>query len=220
MLFSVFNSFESFIFFTVAIVVAITIHEFSHAWMATLLGDSTAKMSGRLTLNPISHVDPLGMMVLFLAGFGWGKPVPYNPHFVRNGLWGEVGIALAGPASNILLAMLLGLPGRIYFWQTGIILEGKIIEFLAMLIWINVILAAFNLIPIPPLDGSKILKLIADKLSFGGVDWWPTFERVGPQILLLIIIFDRIANIGIISALLEPIIFFINWIIGSSSLLF
>lgn len=216
MLLGLLSSFDTFIFFVVALVIAITIHEFCHAWVATLLGDPTARLSGRLTLNPISHLDPLGTIMLFLAGFGWGRPVPYNPHFVRKGKVGETLIALAGPASNIIVAFIFALPARIYFLQTGVIPEGSLFRFLAIVITLNVLLAAFNLIPIPPLDGSKLLYLILDKLSFGHVNW-ATFERVGPMVLLALIFAERLFNINIIFRILEPFIFLINWIIGSGS---
>ena len=216
MLLGLLSSFDTFIFFVIALVIAITIHEFSHAWVATLLGDPTAKLSGRVTLNPISHLDPLGTIMIFLAGFGWGRPVPYNPNFVRKGKLGEALIALAGPVSNIIMAFLFALPARIYFWQTGVFPTDNIFRFLAIVVTLNVLLAAFNLIPVPPLDGSKVLYLILDKLSLGHVDW-AAFERVGPMVLLAVIFAERLFGISIIFRILEPFIFLINWIIGSGS---
>ncbi|MBU1083436.1 site-2 protease family protein [Patescibacteria group bacterium] len=215
MLLGLLSDFSTFVFFIVALVIAITIHEFSHAWMATRLGDPTAKLSGRLTLNPLSHLDPLGTIMLFLAGFGWGRPVPYNPNFVRNKTFGEVGIALAGPISNILMAFLFALPGRIYLLQTGVSPEGNLFRFLAVVVTLNVLLATFNLLPIPPLDGSKLLYLILDKLTFRKVDLM-VFERTGPMILLGIIFAERVFDVNIIFRILEPVIFVINWIVGSS----
>ena len=220
MLLSLISHFDTFIYVIVALVIAISIHEFSHALIATKLGDMTAKLSGRLTLNPLSHLDPVGSLVLLLAGFGWGKPVPYNPHFVRGGVWGEALIAVAGPISNIIIALLFAIPQRIYIFQTGQVPAGNIFQFFAVVVTLNVFLAAFNLIPIPPLDGSKVLRLIIDKLTFGGVDWWANFERIGPMILLSMLFAERLFNINIIFRLLEPVIFLINWIIGSSVPLF
>ena len=220
MLLSSLSNFPTFVYIIVALVIAITVHEFSHALVATMLGDMTAKLSGRLTLNPLAHLDPLGSIVLLVAGFGWGKPVPYNPYYVRRGVWGETMIALAGPVSNIIVAFLFALPGRIYFWQTGQVMSGNLWQFLAVVISLNVMLAAFNLLPIPPLDGSKLLYLIVDRLTFGGVDWWPTYERLGPMALLILLFAERLFNINIIFKLLEPIIFLINWITGSSTPLF
>lgn len=220
MLLSSLSNFPIFIFIVVALVIAITIHEFSHAWVATRLGDPTAKLSGRLTLNPLAHLDPVGSLVLLVAGFGWGKPVPYNPYYVRKGVWGETLIAVAGPISNILVAILFALPGRIYFFQTGQLASGNLWQFMAVVVTLNILLAAFNLLPIPPLDGSKVLYLIVDKLTFGGVDWWPNFERLGPMILLVLLFAERLFNINVIFRLLDPIIFLINWIVGSSGPLF
>ncbi len=114
-------------------------------------------MLGRLTLNPLSHMDPFGTVLLFVAGFGWGKPVPYNPSMLKNGAMSEVLIALAGPASNIIVAFLLALPTRFYIMQNQTLPEGQIYVFLATVVTLNIFLAAFNLIPIPPLDGSKVL---------------------------------------------------------------
>jgi len=206
---------DRFIFFVVAIIVGITVHEFSHAWAATKLGDPTAKLSGRLTLNPLSHMDPLGTITLFIVGLGWGRPVPYNPHFVRRGIWGEALVALAGPISNILIATLFALPDRIIFWTSGVHPTGQLFTLLSTIVAINVLLAAFNLFPIPPLDGSKILHLIVDRLFFGRVDW-AIFERSGPMILLAIIFAERLLNVSIIFRILDPIMFVINIIVGSS----
>jgi Zn-dependent protease len=215
MLLGLLSDFSTLIFFIVALIIAITIHEFAHAWMATKLGDPTAKLSGRLTLNPLAHLDPLGTIMLFLAGFGWGRPVPYNPNFIRSGAWGEVWVALSGPISNVIVAFLFALPGRIYLWQTGVSPDGNLFRFLAVVVTINVLLATFNLLPIPPLDGSKLLYLILDKLSFGKIDLM-AFERIGPMLLLGIIFAERVFNINIIFRILEPVIFVINWIVGSS----
>ena len=220
MLLGLISHFDTFVYAIVALVIAISVHEFSHALIATRLGDMTAKLSGRLTLNPLAHLDPVGSLVLLIAGFGWGKPVPYNPHFVRNGVWGETMIALAGPISNIIVALLFALPQRIIIFQTGQAPSGNVFDFLAIVVTLNVFLAAFNLLPVPPLDGSKLLYLIVDKLTFGGVDWWASFERIGPMILLTMLFAERIFGINIIFRLLEPIIFLINWIIGSSVPLF
>ena len=220
MLLSSLSHSPTFIYIIAALIIAIAVHEFSHALVATWLGDTTAKLAGRLTLNPLAHLDPVGTIVLLVAGFGWGKPVPYNPYYVRRGVWGETMIALAGPLSNIIVALLFALPGRIYFWQSGQMMNGNLWQFLATVVSINVILAAFNLLPIPPLDGSKLLYLIIDRLTFGGADWWPQFERIGPMILLSLLFAERLFNLNILFKLLEPIIFLINWIVGSSGPLF
>jgi Zn-dependent protease len=214
MLLSQFASLDTFIFFLVALIVAITIHEFAHAWVANLQGDSTAKMLGRLTLNPLSHMDPIGTVMLFLVGFGWGKPVPYNPNNLKRGMVSEVFIALAGPAANILLAFLLAIPSRIYIIQNQAMPEGQIYTFLATVITLNIFLAAFNLIPIPPLDGSKVLYLILGSL---GVNRWKlvSLEQYGPMILLGLILLDRLTGTSILFNVLDPIITFLNCIVGN-----
>ena len=147
-----------FIFFIVALLIAITVHEFSHAWMANYLGDPTAKLAGRLTLNPISHLDPIGTIMLLLVGFGWGKPVPFNPYFLRRG--GKAApllVAIAGPLSNFVLAITLSITYKIIYPLAGntLLLSG-----LYIIIEINIILMIFNLLPIPPLDGSKIFYVL------------------------------------------------------------
>ena len=147
-----------FISFIIALLVAITIHEFSHAWMANFLGDPTARLAGRLTLNPLAHLDPVGTLMLFLVGFGWGKPVPFNPYFLRRG--GKAGpllIALAGPASNFLLALLLSITYRILY---PFLNNSSLLITIYIIIEINIILMIFNLLPIPPLDGSKIFYIL------------------------------------------------------------
>ncbi len=151
------------IFLIAILVVSVVIHEVSHGFAANWLGDPTAKLAGRLTLNPISHVDPMGSVILpailAISGspflFGWAKPVPYNPYNLRKGgIWGESIVAIAGPASNILIALVFGL-----LLQMGIIPENA--SGLAVsIVFLNVLLAVFNLIPIPPLDGSKIFSQI------------------------------------------------------------
>lgn len=219
MLLGIFQQLDTFVFFVVALVLAISIHEFSHAWAATMLGDPTAKMAGRLTLNPLSHLDPMGTILLFLVGFGWGRPVPYNPSFVKKGRWGEVMVALAGPLSNIILAFLFALPGRIYLITHQALPESPIYVFLAIVVTLNIFLAAFNLIPIPPLDGSKILYLILANFGVRHAQIM-AIERMGPMLLLILIFADRLIGTNIIFALLEPIIVLIQWVVGSSTVPF
>ncbi len=215
MLLSLISQPDILIFFTIAIIIAITVHEFAHAWMATILGDPTAKFSGRLTLNPIAHLDPLGTVMIFIVGLGWGKPVPYNPNFVRRGKFGEMLIALAGPVSNIIIAILFALPNRIYYMLNGTHLEGQLFVFLSVVMVMNIILAAFNLLPIPPLDGSRILYFILDKLALYPAGWWPTFERVGPMIILAVIFAERMFHLNIIWRILDPLIFLMGLITGA-----
>ena len=150
--------------FQIAILVmSVVIHEVSHGYAAKLLGDKTAEYQGRLTLNPISHIDLLGSIivpvVLYLthAGFmvGWAKPVPVNPYNLRHGKWGEVIVSVAGPLSNVFVALFFGLILR--FVMPSGFLSGATASFVATIVFINLALALFNLMPVPPLDGSKIL---------------------------------------------------------------
>lgn len=141
------------------LILSVIIHEVSHGFMADYLGDPTARLQGRLTLNPLKHIDPIGSIVVplltSLAGFtfGWAKPVPYNPYNLKNKRSGEFLIALAGPASNLAVALVFGLIIR--FTQQGIMTP--FIQICASIVVINTVLAVFNLIPIPPLDGSKLV---------------------------------------------------------------
>lgn len=146
------------------LIVSIVLHEIAHGWMANWLGDPTAKLQGRLSPNPLVHIDPLGSVVipalLFLSNagilFGWAKPVPYNPYNLNDQKWGEAKVAAAGPAVNLFLALIFGLLIR-FSGEIGIV-SGSFLEIASYIVYINILLAFFNLIPIPPLDGSKIIQ--------------------------------------------------------------
>lgn len=138
-----------FVIWAISLLTAVSIHEFSHAWTADYLGDPTARLQGRLTLNPLAHLDLLGTLALFIAHIGWGKPVPVDPYNLENPKRDNMLISLAGPVSNLLLALFLSLLGKFLLSQFFFIF----IPFITL----NVGLAIFNLLPIPPLDGSKIL---------------------------------------------------------------
>ncbi len=149
------------IFSIVILIFSIIIHEIAHGFMADKLGDPTARLQGRLTLNPIKHIDPVGSifvpLITSLSGFtfGWAKPVEYNPYNLKNKRQGEFLIALAGPMSNLLLAVIFGLIIRIA--SAGATAITPFIEICSYIVIINLVLAIFNLIPLPPLDGSKLL---------------------------------------------------------------
>jgi Zn-dependent protease len=186
-----------FIVWVAAILVALTFHEFSHALAANFLGDQTAKRMGRLSLNPLVHLDPIGFLALVLIGFGWGKPVPYNPYNLRYPKWGSTMVAAAGPVSNIIMVVIFGLVLKF----VGLFLpEGNLlIEFLVLLIELNLILCLFNLIPVPPLDGSKFLlsALAAPK-------YYKTrflLETRGPIILLGLILLDSLSGLNLLSGI-------------------
>lgn len=179
------------IFLVIILVFSAVIHEFSHGWMANHLGDPTAKHMGRLTLNPIPHIDLMGSVLvplfLIIANvgiiFAWAKPVPYNPYNLRDKKNGEMLVALAGPVSNLIVAVIFGIIVQIMMMQ-GI--DSSIIMLFGLIIFINIILAIFNLLPIPPLDGSKILFHFLP-YSMRGVR--ETLERHGMLILLIFIFF-------------------------------
>jgi len=173
---------------------AITIHEYSHGKAAYSLGDPTAKLSGRLTLNPISHLDPIGAIALFLFNFGWAKPVPVNSGYFQNPRRDSVLMALSGPISNLATAFVVGLFIRYFLFPWPLY-----IKVLGYMIIMNVGLGIFNLIPIPPLDGSHVLENILPSraaLKYGSL------RRYGPLLLIAVIFLDRLSHSGILSAVL------------------
>lgn len=169
----------------IMLLVAFPVHEFAHALAAVQLGDSTPRLLGRLTLDPRAHFDPAGATILAISmlvgvGIGWAKPTPYNPMNLQGGRWGEAIIAVAGPISNFILAIAAALPLR-YIHGTGMdvpFLEGV----LTLFVTINLLLMVFNLIPIPPLDGSKVLYAFLDPRT--GWQVRATLEQYGIFILL------------------------------------
>ena len=190
--------------FTVALVVGITVHEFSHAWAAARLGDRTAQRQGRLTLNPMAHLDPVGTLLIFIAGFGWGKPTPVTPSNIRIGeKAGMAVVALAGPISNIIVATLAAMPfrlGTLSLPSSGI--DAQMLQ--ALVLW-NVVLAVFNLLPIAPLDGFKVaLGVLPRALAVP----FARTERFGMIILLMVVLADAVLNVGILSRILFPAIRF------------
>lgn len=191
-----------YLFLAIALVIGITIHEYSHAFAADRLGDPTPRSLGRLSLNPLRHLDPLGTLMIFILRFGWGKPVPIDSYNLRHPRRDELIIALAGPSSNLILAIFASL-------LTNVIPQNFIIlSFIFTLIQINIILAIFNLLPIPPLDGSKIfLNLLPIDSS---VKWQDTFERYGIIILLITLFIPVFGNKTLIDLILTPTVNFIS----------
>lgn len=184
----------SIVYFLLALVISISFHEFFHAWLAYELGDMTARNLGRLTLNPIAHFEPVGaLMILFMAisgfGIGWGKPVPVNPYNLRTDPRVGMGItSAAGPFSNLILAAVSAIPLRLGLIFPG---EGVIGSFLFVMVLVNVSLAIFNLIPLPPLDGFGVVQGILGTLRTRWAYEWNTrldrFAPYGPMLLLALL---------------------------------
>ena len=184
-----------FLFWVISLVIAITIHEFSHAWAAERLGDPTPRLMGRLTLNPLVHLDPLGTIMLLIARFGWGKPVQFDPFNLRNPRRDSAIISLAGPVSNLVLATICSIFLRVFisYWFIGL---------LQPLIVLNVVLAVFNLIPIHPLDGFKIVSGILPEQY---ARQWAELEGYG-MIFLIVLILPLGGGASPISQLISPVI--------------
>lgn len=184
-----------FIAIVLAIVIALTFHEYAHAAVAYALGDRTAERMGRMTLNPLVHLDPVGFLMVLVVGFGYAKPVPYNPANLERQRLDPVLIGIAGPGANILMAFAFGFVLKVY--DPMLASTSMLTPFLFYTTTINLMLAVFNLIPIPPLDGSKVLLAI-----FHDYKWAKVREAVlrhGPFILLLLILVDAVGGVGIFS---------------------
>lgn len=178
------------IFQIAILLMSVVIHEVSHGYAALALGDPTAKYEGRLTLNPIKHLDPFGSFILPLISYmtggfliGWAKPVPYNPYNLRPGRWSEALVALAGPASNISIALIFGLILHILPVSAA---TAPFAQIVLDIILVNLVLAVFNMVPIPPLDGSKLLFAL---LPDGSYAWRRGLERHGMWVLIFFVFF-------------------------------
>jgi Zn-dependent protease len=195
----------------IMLLVGFPVHEFAHALAAYRLGDSTARHLGRLTLNPVAHFDPLGGILLAVTfigsagfGFGWAKPTPVNPNNLEGGRWGEAIVAAAGPISNLVLAIAVALPLRYLFDHPDLArqLPEIVLTVMFFFVVINIILMIFNLFPIPPLDGSKVLfALLPPRLAW---QWRPMLEQYGFILLLLVFFLPPGNSIG--GRIIEPII--------------
>ena len=185
---------------------ALVFHEFSHGWVANKLGDPTAKYSGRLTLNPMAHLDLFGSLMILFVGFGWAKPVPVDSRYLANPRTDMMKIAFAGPAANLLLAFIAGSLIRL----TGNM--GVFSSMLIMFVQINIMLAVFNMIPIPPLDGSQIFSGLMIRHN---PDLVVKLQIHGPQILMGLILFGMLTSISPIWWLMSPFVnFFMFLFVG------
>jgi Zn-dependent protease len=198
----------------VAIFASLTIHEFSHALVGGWRGDKTAEREGRLTLNPFAHIDLFGLVAMLLFGFGWAKPVPFNPYNLKNPKWDSVLIALAGPGSNLLLALFSAIAFRLTSAALG---AGNLLTiFLFLLILLNLFLLLFNIIPIHPLDGSKLFFALFDHPKYAQLRAFVAIR--GPQILMFAIFVAILTNIDIFFFIAKPAYGICNALINNSCL--
>ncbi len=178
-----------YLIYGVAILTALPFHEFAHAWTANKLGDSTARYQGRMTLNPLAHLDPFGAILMLLTGIGWAKPVPINPNNFKRPKWGMAISSLAGPVSNLLLAYLCMIGWKISsildFYASGILTQ-NLMNIFSIMVSLNVGLAVFNLLPVPPLDGSRILNLVLPERTYFSI---MRYERIIMLVLMAAVYF-------------------------------
>ena len=191
----------------ITLLISFALHEFAHAWTATKFGDDTPRLYGRLTLNPIAHLDFLGSLMLIFAGFGWAKPVPINPRKIQqHSPAALMFVALSGPISNFLLAILAAIPLR-FGW---VVPAAPIVDifptpyqFLLYFLLTNLGLMLFNLIPLPPLDGEEILEFL---LPPAWEERWESIKPYGPYILLGLFILGPMIGFNLIDVLISPLV--------------
>ncbi|RME48108.1 MAG: site-2 protease family protein [Chloroflexi bacterium] len=203
------RSVAGFISVIVALVVGITVHEFAHAFTASELGDPTSRNQGRLTLNPLSHLDPVGSLMILFAGFGWGKPVPVNPYMLRTDpTVGMAVVSLAGPASNVLTALLFAIPLRLGILPSGFgsRMFPSFTSLFGTIIFINIALAVFNLIPLAPLDGYKVALAVLPREFANRLR---QIETYGPIILILLVFLPNLAGVDVLGKIMFPPIRFL-----------
>lgn len=206
----------------ISILIALSVHEFSHAFIANRLGDPTAEHEGRMTLNPIAHLDPIGTLMFLFVGFGWGKPVPVNPNYFKNPKRDNAWVAFAGPISNLIVAfvafacLLSVLPdgfrgspaGLLSFPTDGPVIQTFFLQLFGYSIFINLALMAFNLLPIAPLDGSKFVHMF---VPYQYEHTYRAFMQRGPFILIGLLIADQMLNIpiliGWITGVISPVLY-------------
>ena len=203
------NTVSQLIIMAPPLLLALTLHEYAHGYVAYRLGDPTARDAGRLTLNPLSHLDPIGTIAFFFIKFGWAKPVPVNPYYFKNPRKDMLWVALAGPVTNLMLAvasalLLKGIVGTASVIPYTPLLEAILVPLYNMLVasvWINLVLCIFNFLPIPPLDGGRILTgLLPEDMA----RTYASFERYGFIVILLL------AFSGVLGMVIFPVIRFAN----------
>ena len=191
----------------ITLLVSLTLHEFSHAWVASLLGDDTPQRYGRLTLNPLAHLDPIGSLMLVIAGFGWAKPVPVDMYSLRRASKaGPKFVSQAGPFSNFLLALLAAVPLRLNLIPLHVQSTNTLptpYTFLIYFLTLNLGLMLFNLLPIPPLDGNEILRYF---LPSQWAATWDNLRPYGMYILFALLMLGPLIGFSLIQTVLNPLI--------------
>lgn len=198
----------SFFIFLVVLLFTITIHEYAHAKMADHLGDPTGRLMGRVSLNPFVHIDLFGLLLLFFVGFGWGKPVPFDPFNLKNPRRDAALISLAGPAVNFIIAIIGSFMLKLFIFyelQNLNIMGSLIVSFIGYLISFNIVLGVFNLLPIAPLDGFKV---VGGFLPRARADEWYQLEKYGIFFLLALLL--PIGGKSMLEIIMRPMINFVN----------
>lgn len=190
------------------IILGLSLHEFAHAWMSDRLGDPTPRRQGRLTINPLAHIDPIGFLALLLVGFGWGRPVMIDPTYYRHRRRDEFLVGIAGVTMNLILAVILSFPAkallRVYYASSSTLTE-SLFMIIYYAVMINIVLMVFNLIPVPPLDGWGILTQL---FRLDRYQWWYKVYQYGTYILLGLII------LNITDLILTPLVTLMMRILG------
>lgn len=204
-----------------ALLISLSVHEYCHGLAAYLQGDETAKRMGRLTLNPLAHIDPVGTVIVPLIGaltglplIGWAKPVPYNPYNLSGGKWGAALVALAGPLSNFAGAIVYLLAAKFAVSVLNLPIYNLLVIFLVLLVMVNVFLGIFNFIPVHPLDGAKLADVLLDAPKYRNVRLF--LETRGPTILFFIIILDFVSPVPILGSILGGAVGWLFSIVGLS----
>ena len=200
--------------YVVILLTAFPVHEFAHAWTADYFGDNTPRANGRLTLNPLAHLDPIGTLLMIVAGFGWAKPVPINPYVLqRSSRAATMLVSLAGPLSNLLMAIVASAFFRLGLVSTSNIkiVPGEILPniplFLFLFVSVNLWLMLFNLIPLFPLDGEKVLDYF---LPPAGVRVLENIRPYGPMILMVLLFVLPLASVDVIGKVIQPALGFLT----------
>lgn len=189
----------AFVFLVVGLLVGITVHEFAHAYVAYRNGDPTAKNEGRMTLNPLAHLDPLGTIMIVFIGFGYGKPVPVDPRYYKSE-WDMAKVDLAGIVTNLIVAMIFAVPIRLATLHGQDISASALYMGLHIIVQINLMLAVFNILPIPPLDGSHLIEYLMGPMQR------MYFQRIGPMLLYLLVFLDIAGIFPFFSTVVTPAI--------------